>query len=521
MKNQKKSQPHGGPQARATREVFRQVLLILLVTACATLPTAPRRVTLVADGQQRVIETESATVRDVLQEAHVEPVGLDRVTPPETAALTDGMAITVTRVLQHTEVLTETLPFGRQVVRDASVPEGESRLLEAGQAGVLERVYRITLEDGVETERVLVREATSQAPRDEVVLIGTRPQVQTVTLSGTLVYLNNQDAWGMRGSNRGRRRITALGDLDGRVFDLSPDGAWLLFTRAVTATAHINELWLINTVQADAPPIPLNVNALLWAQWAPDGKRIAWTTAEPTDQPPGWRGQNDLWVASLSERNTLVSRRKVLEPESGGGYGWWGARYAWSPTGDALAYTRPESVGVVDLKKPERTQLVAFPAYRTYSSWAWNPAITWSPAGDFIATTVHGASPGNTDPEESPVFNLWLFEATGAYSAELASEVGMWSTPHFSPDGETLLFGRATIPYQSDISPYTLCTLDRDGSNQRCFYPPEGEPGVEVPVWRWSPDGQEIAFLRLGDVYLLPAAAPLTDEGGIMVIDWR
>lgn len=502
---------------------------LLLLVGCSSLPAASNRVTLVADGEQRALVTELGSVRELLANQGVLLGNLDHVTPPETAALRDGLTVTVVRVLQQTETFTETVLFGRQTVRDATVAEGETRLLQSGEAGVLTRVYRITLEDGVEMERTLMQEAVTQPPQDEIRLVGTRPKVETVTITGTLAYLNTQDAWVMRNSNRVRRRITTLGDLDGRVFTLSPDATLLLFTRAVTEPEHINELWMVRTTEADPNPIPLNVDDLLWAGWNPDGEIIAWTTAERTEQAPGWRGQNDLWTASLNTRNTLVSRRKVLDEEAGGGYGWWGTRYVWSPTGETLAYARPESVGVVDLRQAERLPLLTFPAYRTYSSWAWHPAVTWSPDGNFIAAAIHGPAPTGGDPEESPVFNVWAIEATGAYSALLASEVGMWSLPQYAPVddtsiGEKLLIGRAVVPYQSDTSPYTFCLIDRDGSDQRCFDPP-GETGIELPSWRWSPDGETVAFIQLGGIYLLSVedggVIPLVDDGGIVQLDWR
>ena len=501
-------------------------LIVTLAVACNPLPQAPRDITLIVDGESHVLRTEAETVRDILNEANVQLQGLDRVSPPETTALTAQTVVTVIRVEQLTETFTETLPFGRQTLRDATIPEGETRLLEAGERGIRERVYRITLENGVETERALIQESIVSPPRDAVLLVGTRPQVQTVPITGTLVYLAAQDAWIMRENNRSQRRLTALGDLDGRVFDLSPDGTRLLFTRAVTEAEHINTLWVIGTTEVDAEPSPLAVDDVLWAGWAPDSARIAWTTAEVVERAPGWRGQNDLWTASISPRETLGTRRRILEPEAGGGYGWWGTRYAWSPTGDALAYSRPESVGVITLSpRVERAPLLTFPAYRTYSSWAWNPTLAWSPEGGFFATAVHAPLPGGSDPEESPVFDLWIVEATGAYSAALASEVGMWTTPQFAPQGAPLLFGRAIVPYQSEVSAYRLCTIDRDGSNRACIYPAENQPGINVPQWHWSPDGATLAFIQRGDITLLPLAAPtpqpLTDTGGITQIDWE
>jgi len=500
-----------------------------LLAACTTLPAEPNRVTLVVDGEQRVIVTELATVRDLLTLEGVTVGDLDRVTPPETAALRDGMTIAVVRVTRLTETFSETLAFGRQVLRDANVPDGETRLLQSGRAGILERAYRITLEDGVEVERTLMQEVITQLPQDEIRLVGARPNVETVIITGTLAYMNNQDAWIVRGSNRARRRITVLGDLDGRVFSLSPDATQLLFTRSAARPEgddvdHINELWLIRIGEADPTPISLAVNDVLWADWHPNGARIAWTTAEVIEAAPGWRGQNDLWTANLSEQNTLVARRRVLDAEAGGGYGWWGTRYVWSPKGNALAYSQPDQVGVVTLNNEQRVPLLTFPAYRTYSSWAWNPAVAWSSDGEFIAAVIHMPSPTIADPEESPVFNVWQFAATGAYSASVASETGMWAMPHYRPDGSALLFGRALIPYRSDTSAYKLCLIDRDGSDQRCFDAP-GDSGIDLPIWRWGPDGDVIVFVQLGDIYLLTpedgSIIPLVDDGGITQVDWR
>ncbi|MGC9357484.1 MAG: hypothetical protein ACP5GX_06455, partial [Anaerolineae bacterium] len=306
---------------------------------------------------------------------------------------------------------------------------------------------------------------------------------------------------------------------------LSPEGDRLLFTRPVTEEFHFNALWVVNTVEAGAAPLFTEIYDVLWAGLAPDGRTVAWTTAEATDRPPGWRGRNDLWTATLTESGSPIFKREILEPEAGGGFGWWGTRYRWSPTGEMLAYARPEEVGVIDVEARERLTLIEFPAYRTYSSWAWEPGLSWSPAGDFVATIRHVPAPGGGDPEESPVFDLWMLAATGVYSSELATEVGMWSAPRFSPNGETLLFGEALIPGQSAVSDYQLCTADRDGSNTRCLYPPEGETGIKIPVWQWSPDGERLAFIYQGDLHLLRedemSATPITNEGGLLTFDWH
>ncbi len=498
--------------------------LLLLLSACAPLPEPAHRVILIADGEKRVLETQATTVGEVLDEAGIELGTLDRIQPPETAQVEEGMTITITRVLQKTETITETLPFGRQVVRDAALPQGEQRLLQRGESGLREKVYRITIEDGIEVERALVRESMIREPQDEILLIGTQPPLSTEALTGTLAYLAHQDGWIVRAGDA-PRRLTSVGDLDGRVFTLSPDGSSLLFTRAVTDGSHLNDLWLLSTLRPDANPIPLSVSDVLWADWAPDGTMLAWTTAEVQEAPPGWLGHNDLWTAELSAQETLISRRRRIAPEAGGGYGWWGTRYAWSPDGERLAWSRPDAVGLFDLRSGERTTLARFAPFRTRSSWAWSPSVDWSPDGRFLATILHGPSPTGGDAESSPVFDLWLLETEGAYSATLATEVGMWATPRYHPDGTTILFGKASIPYESQNCGYTLYLMDADGSNRHALYPPEEESGLKLPFWQWSPDGQAIVFIEQGDLHILDprthALGRLSEGGGITAFSWR
>ena len=62
-------------------------ILLLLLVACSPLPVASRKISLVADGATRVLESQAETVRELLAEAAIVLENLDRVSPPETAAL--------------------------------------------------------------------------------------------------------------------------------------------------------------------------------------------------------------------------------------------------------------------------------------------------------------------------------------------------------------------------------------------------------------------------------------------------
>jgi len=508
---------------RLIRIVVLAALMMPLVVACA--PVGPTSVTLLVDGQSRTLFTGSQTVGDLLLEAEVVLDEDDRVVPPENTFLREGLAIRVVRVELRTETEQRPIEYSRETVRDASVPVGETRLLSAGVNGIEEFTYVVVIEDGVEVERRLVQRATVREPQSEVVLIGAREEVTPVPISGTVAYLSAHNAWVVRATSGNRRRLTTTGDLDGRVFDLSPDGSWLLFTRAATETGSLNSLWMVDTVAADAQPARLRVDDVLWAAWAPDGEHIAYSTGTVRDAAPGWEAANDLYYAiPRASDGLLLGRRRVLDASAGGAYGWWGTTFAWSHDGERLAYARADEVGVLRLYDGRTTSLVSFPPYRTYGPWAWTPAVAWSPDDDFLLTVIHGPSPTGEMPEDSPVFDVAALGVSAPLTAELASEAGMWAAPSFSPDGELVVFGRARIPYTSQTSSYDLIVVDRDGSDRQLLFPPDaGEPGLTYPAVAWDPAGDRLLTVYQGNLYLVSVdgeARRLTDDGTISTVRW-
>jgi hypothetical protein len=510
-------------------------LLLLLAAGCVPVsPIGPLDVTLVADGETCTMVTEAQTVRDLLDEAGIILDENDRVTPPENTFLTNGVTVRVVRVVEERESERITIPYGRETVRDVSIPTGETRLLRAGANGIEEIVYAITLEDGVEVDRRVVQRSMVQETENEVILIGAQQEVTAIPISGTITYLSAHNAWVMRNTTGNRRRLTLSGDLDGRVFDLSPDGAWLLFTRTTTDTETLNTLWMVDTTTADADPVRLNVEDILWAAWSPDGEQIAYSTGE-AQESPAWEAANDLYVARPRARDgLLIGRRRVLEPSAGGTYGWWGTTYAWGPGEDPelMAYARADEVGVIRLSDGESVPLIHFPPYRTYAPWVWTPSVSWSPDGTFVATVVHGPSPAGEMPEDSPVFDIYVLgvaeEERGVLTttvvAELVPEAGMWAVPSFSPEGERILFTRARIPYNSNTSDYDLYVMDRDGSGRQPFFATDPhEPGLKYQEMAWDPYGEQVLVIFQGDLYLVSPGGQsrrITDNGATTQVRW-
>ena len=524
--------------ARDQSSVERFVLLALvlavgLLTLLACGPPEPMPVTIVVDGGQRVVQTTGATVRDVLAENGVTLGELDRVEPDLWVETTPGMTVTVVRVEEKLEAVREVVPFQHKTVKSEAMAEGETRLIQPGANGEVEIIYRLILEDGVEVARNELRRATINPAVDEIVVVGTQGALVSVPISGTIAYLSAGNAWLMREASGGRRPLTSEGDLDSRVFALSPDGRQLLFTRSggTDPTAPLNTLWVITTTVLGETAQSLGLAGLSYGQWSSDGRRFAYSTAERTAGSPGWKANNDLWIASFTEAGRgPISVTQVLSPSAESVYSWWGTHYAWSPDGRYFAYAQADQVGLIDAVSGERTPLIQFPVYHTYGEWVWTPGLSWSPDSRFIACVVHGPSEtGEESPEDSPIFDLWVLSTDGQVKVQLVSQAGMWAAPCWSPvqqspepdfgelsravegpvsgrQESSIAYGRAQEPYNSQLGLYDLYVMDRDGSNKLKLFPSGDEVGLEAPQMAWSPYGDPLVIAHKGNLYRLDVA---------------
>lgn len=508
----------------ARRLALGAFLVMLGLASCGE--PAPIFVSLIADGREQNLEikAEALTVRDLLDHFDITLDSRDRVEPDLYVELVNGMQVRVVRVVDTFESEREVVPFSHQTMRSESVPEGERRLLQLGANGELEITYRVTLEDGVEVAREEVRRDLLVEPVDEIMLVGIRSEMTATPISGTIVYLSTGNAWVMRQSTDLRRNITGSGNLDGRVFALSPDGARLVFSRAVgndgAATGPINSLWLARTSLVGEEPVDLGAAGVIWAGWAPNGRQLAYSTAERTGGVPGWKANNDLWLMTLPEEGTEGSPQIVnlLPPSAEFSYAWWGREYAWSPDGTYMAYAQADEVGVISLRDKQLVPLATYPPYRTQGHWAWVPSVSWSPDGYLLAFARHEGDMAGSRAEDSPVFGLWAIGLDGGVRVRLAEDVGMWAAPRWSPtDSGMLAHGQAQIPGNSQDSRYNLYVRDRDGSNARLVFPDDNELGLLGPDVVWSPQGDALLFVYEGNLYRVDvyegSLAQLTHDG--------
>jgi resuscitation-promoting factor RpfB len=370
-----------------------------------------------------------------------------------------------------------------------------------------------------------------------VIYVGPTGELDPIPITGTLAYISNRNAWIMRGSSTTKRPLTTTSDLDERVFRLALNGQKLLFTRETPVgerDTFFNQLWLITNTAEEVNPVQLVPGNILYADWVPGrDNTISYSTAESRPNvSPGWNALNDLWLMRLDPLSgEALNVDQLVEPSSGGLYGWWGTQYQWSQGGEQLAWIRADSIGLVNLETGSFNTLLTYPVLSTSGDWSWRATVSWSPDNALLATTVHGAPVGSELPQTSPAFNVAVTDMTGSFQAEIVESAGIWAAPHYSPiitTGEFprgyLAYLRAREPFNSITGEYDLVVADRDGSNARVVFPDEGQAGLDAQEFVWSPDGRQIAFIYLGNLWIIDVetaiAHQLTLDGGASSPHW-
>lgn len=504
------------------------ILLFLMGCAGQAPPfagTTTTQVALTADGDTRTLTTNATTVRELLAEAGITLGETDEITPPLFTPLSDGLNIVVVRVRESVVVIERSVPFSRRIVRNESMSAEDAPLIiQGGKAGLEELTVRIVYRDGLEAERRTTQVTIVEQAQDEIVMVGIGAAAGNVAFAGTLAYISSGSGLILRGSSAFPEQLDIGSNLDGRVFALSPAGDYLLYTQTTTETTTFNSLWLISTARRAAPR-PLNVDNVLWAGWNParvELPQIAFTTAAATDLPPGWEANNDLWLGEIRQNERQPFAPEQIIEAYPATYGWWGGNYAWSPSGEAIAYSYANEVGFLDLNAANleqgRIRLQRFTEYNTRGDWAWVPSLTWSPDGQYLVFTRHGS-----EDASAPIFDIWAAAAADRFTVPFVAQSGMWAHPKWSPSsGDLIAYLQAASPLDSERSSYTLWLMDQDGSNSRQIYPLPGENSRfprDEQFMAWGPTGRDLVFTFNSALYLYNLdsgeAYPLTQDDSL------
>lgn len=523
-------------------------LLIAIISGCSspTVTQAGTNVRLTADGQTiPLVLPPGSTVQQAISAGNLQLGGLDRTDPPLYSLLEDNASIRIIRVKEEFEVEEEAIPFEQLRQPTELLPEGQLQMdpVQKGEPGLRQITSRVLYEDGKEVSRAFFSSEVIKQPVPQIVLVGVLPLISHFEIPGRLAYLFNGDAWIMEGMTNDRRPVITSGDLDGRVFSLSPDANYLLYTRRSADVEQINELWVADLSADPVKEIDLQVeNIVHFADWIPNSNsKIVFSTVEPRSTPPGWQANNDLYALSFSPSGWVSKwqEKPVLEANSGGIYGWWGMDFSWSPSGDRMAYTRPDGIGLLDFETGAITSTLDILPFQTGGDWAWVPGLSWGPNGDVVYTVNHTPEEGAASPEQSPIFDVVAVPQSTGNPVTLVRQTGMFGYPVASPiqsgvgngNDYQVAYLQAVFPNQSDTSRYRLVAMDRDGSNRRTLFPAEDKPGLEPQQVAWSPavlperNSYAIAVLYQGNLWLVNSstdeATQVTGDGLISRISWR
>jgi hypothetical protein len=504
---------------------------------------------LTADKKDIQIKIPSgSTVQEALKTSQITLGEMDRVEPPVYTVLSDGDQVKVIRVREEYFIEQEVIPFEHQEIRNEALPEGERRLSQPGVNGLEEITYHRVFEDDIEVSTNIVKSVVLQAAIPEVVMIGSRSSFASIDIPGKIAYLSGGNAWVIDNSTSNRRLVISTGDLDGRIFSLSKDGKFLLFTRFANNKNSINTLWVASLQNDPAKLIDLGVNNVVhFAEFNPGSTIVAFSTDEWRETAPGWQANNDLSELGVSSSGYVGSTREILESNSGGVYGWWGMEFSWAPNGTALLYSRPDGIGIIDNRDGSMTSIYNIIPYQTGGDWAWVPGAAWSPDGNVIYTVDHFSSTNGSDVSQQ--FDLIAIPLIGGSPVRLIKDVGMFAYPspstlehqiHYinTPSGTNLdqdsfsvAYLQAIFPGQSESSGYRLCLIDRDGSNQKYLFPEEGAVGLDPQQVVWSPEAMSpegdyaIAFVYDGNIWFVDSGSgvvqQITGDGLTTKVDWR
>jgi len=537
-------------------------MCLLILTGCRPpqVSQADITVNIEADGATQPVSIPAgSTVQQAIAAAGITLNELDRLDPPGYTVLSEGDSVRVRRIREVFDTQQVVIPFEHQELRNESLPEGEARLIQAGQNGLKELTYRHVYEDNVETSSSVIKEIILQPAAPEIVMLGVQTPFAPLPIPGKLAYLSAGNAWLMEDSTANRKPLVTSGDLDGRIFALSPDGNWLLFTRKSSPTntslkplqEEINTLWVVSTASQTPTPINLKVsNVVHFAGWVPgQANTVSYSTVEPRATAPGWQANNDLYIITFSPSGVVIKPKRIVEANAGGIYGWWGTTFAWSPDGapsnyggTQLAYARPDGVGFVDLETGTLNPWLDVTPLDTHSYWAWIPSLAWGADGETLFVVTHAPPTGLVSPEESPFFDLIGLSLVNNANARLVQQTGMFAYPAVSPlrvngpeKAYRVAFLEAVFPAQSETSRYRLVVMDRDGSNRQRLFPAQGLTGLDPqsisfrpPVWAPEAipgEGDFLAILYQGNLWLVDIGSgqtqQITGDGLTSRIDWK
>lgn len=242
----------------------------------------------VSDAQvEKTVYTALGTVGEVLEQHGIALDQNDEIVPAVEEQVEPGSVIEISRV-EVVEVAEERT-LGYETVEKATdhLEKGKTEIVTEGQNGLEKVTYRVTMKNGVETEREQIATEVVSEPVDKVVAVGTKvSQPQAVTTVASR---------GGSADTRGARVITCRAT--------AYDGSYETLGKSNPKTA-LGKTPTVGTVAVDPSVIPLG--SRLYIETV-DG---SWSYGECYAGDTGVSGYHvDLFMASRSQALSFGSRQ--------------------------------------------------------------------------------------------------------------------------------------------------------------------------------------------------------------------
>ncbi|MFI6288486.1 ubiquitin-like domain-containing protein [Streptomyces sp. NPDC051018] len=139
-----------------------------------------RTVTFMADGRERVIRTNAATVTEALTQAGIALMGEDTVSVPPASFPYDGQTVTVTRITGTTRIREVPIPYDTVRTGDQARFAGTEVVVQRGSAGSRRVTEALRTVDGVRQKPRRIADEVVRRPVTRRIAVGTRPRPPSV-----------------------------------------------------------------------------------------------------------------------------------------------------------------------------------------------------------------------------------------------------------------------------------------------------------------------------------------------------